>query len=225
MIDTSKLLLQLPFWEQLSPVEKQYLQQSAKVQHYSKEAFLGKQQCSCLGLILMVQGEIRAFLISPEGKEVSLFYLQKGEVCVFSASCVLQSITFETALEVKEDCDFLLIPSSSFEKIIKSNLAVRCFSYELAAARFSEVMWVLQQILFVKLDKRLASFLLEESKKQKSFSLKITQEEIAKEISSVREVVTRLLNRFEKDGIVELQRGAIHLNEEKFLKKWGSCVT
>lgn len=221
----SDLLLQLPFWNQLTTAEKHLVQQSVKIQHYQKDLFLGTQQCSCLGLVLMLQGEIRAFLISPEGREVTLFHIGEGEICVFSASCVLHEISLETALKVTRDCELLILPSLSFEKLVKSNLSVRCFSYELATKRFSEVMWILQQILFVKLDKRLASFLLTESKKQKSLSLQITQEAIASQIGSAREVVTRLLKQFELEGVVEVKRGIIQLKEEIFLEKWGSCVT
>lgn len=216
----NKLLSQLPFWEKLSEKEKTSCEMSAVVNSYKKGSYLlgNCNSLSCLGMIHILSGQIRAFIISEEGREITLFQLNAGENCVLSASCVLSQITFETQLCVTEDAEILIIPSSVFGKLMESNVYVRCFAFELATERFSAVMWVMQQIIFHGFDKRLANFLISECEKSGSNEIRMTQEQIAVATNSAREVVARMLKQFALDELIESKRGAITVKNIDGLK-------
>ena len=160
----------------------------------------------------------RVYLLSEEGREVTLYRIGPGELCVLSASCVISQITFETEIVAESDTEILAINSGAVDGIMKENINVRCFLYELAMERFSTVMWTMQQILFKKMDRRLGTFLADECARTGKPEIKMTQEEIAVQISSAREVVTRMLKRFAADGLIELKRGAVIVKDCTALK-------
>ena len=159
-LDMEPPLTQLPFWSSLTEQEQETLRRSAFVRHYEKGAFIHSSDTECLGMLFVLSGEIRAYLLSEEGREVTLFRLYPGELCVLSASCVISQITFDTQMTAGMDTEVLIIPANIIAAIKEKNLYVRCFLYELATKRFSDVMWAMQQIMFKGLDRRLAEFLL-----------------------------------------------------------------
>ncbi len=210
----NETLITLPFRDRLTEQEKTFCEQNAFVQHYKEGAYiLGECESGCRGMLHILSGEIRAFIISEEGREITLFRLGAGENCVLSASCALAQITFETQIEVVVDAEILIIPASAYAKLMESNIYVRCFTYELAAERFSAVMWVMQQIIFYGFDKRLADFLLAEYRRTGSPAIRMTQEAIAQSVNSAREVVARMLRQFASDGLIESRRGEILLRD------------
>ena len=140
---------------------------------------------------------------------------------MLSASCVISQITFDTQMTAQRDTEVLIIPANIVAMLKEQNLAVRCCLYELATARFSDVMWAMQQILFAKFDKRLAGFLLDEYDKTGRPEIRMTHEQIAVQISSAREVVARMLKRFASDGFVEMKRGSIRLKDIDGLRNIG----
>ena len=199
------LSAKLPFWSHLSAPEQQFLSQSISLCDYKKNQTIHTAEFECIGLLLVKSGMIRIFLISEEGKEVTLYRISEGEVCVLSAACVLPSITFD-------------ISAPAFSRLMKENIYVEAFAYKTASLRFSDVMWTMQQILFMRFDQRLAVFLLEESAARDTDVLKITHEQIAKLVGSAREVVTRMLNYFAEEGWVTLSRGKIAVKDRDALK-------
>ena len=216
-IDMERTLTQLPFWSSLTEKEQETLRRSAFVRHYEKGAFVHSGDTECLGMLSVLSGEIRTYLLSEEGREVTLFRLYPGELCVLSASCVISQITFDTQICAQRETDVLIIPANIVAALREQNLSVRCFLYELATQRFSDVMWAMQQILFKSLDRRLAAFLLAEAERSGSSSVHMTHEQIAQHISSAREAVARMLKSFSEDGLVELRRGAITLRDKNRL--------
>ena len=212
-----RTLTQLPFWSSLTEREMDTLRRSAFVRHYKKGAFVHSSDNECLGMLFILSGEIRTYLLSDEGREVTLFRLYPGELCVLSASCVISQITFDTQMTAGMDTDVLIIPANVIAALKEKNLHVRCFLYELATKRFSDVMWAMQQIMFKGLDRRLAEFLLAEAERTGSNTIRMTHEQIAQHISSAREAVARMLKSFSEDGLVELRRGAITLRDKNSL--------
>ena len=163
------------------------------VRRYEKGTLIHDGGSECLGLLLVLSGEIRTYLLSDEGREVTLFRLYAGDLCVLSASCVISQITFDTQMTAQRDTEVLIIPANIVAMLKEQNLAVRCCLYELATARFSDVMWAMQQLLFKGLDRRLAGFLLSEAERTGSDTIRMTHEQIAQHISSAREAVARML--------------------------------
>ena len=150
---------------------------------------------------------------------MTLYRLFPGDICILSASCVLEAITFDVFIDAEEDTDVLLINSAVFHQIAEQNIYVKCFGYELATTRFSDVMWAMQQILFMGADKRLAIFLSDEIAKTGSDRIKMTHEQIARYMGTAREVVSRMLKYFAGEGIVALSRGEIRIVDKEKLHK------
>ena len=216
---TEEALNDLQFWPSLTEQEQETLRRSAFVRHYEKGAFVHSSDTECLGLLFVLSGEIRTYLLSEERREITLFRLYPGQLCVLSASCVISQITFDTQMTAGTDTDVLIIPATVIAALKEKNLYVRCLLYELATKRFSDVMWAMQQIMFKGLDQRLAEFLLAEAERTGSDTIRMTHEQIAQHISSAREAVARMLKGFSEDGLVELRRGAITLRDKNRLNR------
>ena len=211
-------LKSLPFWERLSEDERAMAAAHSSVKEYKKGSVIPGGS-GCAGMLLIISGEIRAYLLSEEGREITLFRLYAGDACVLSASCVISQITFETYMTAERDSAVLSLGSGAFSKLAEQNIYVRCFMYELLTSRFSSVMWTMQQILFKGFDRRLASFLVSEYERTGLKQIKMTHEQISQHISSAREVVARMLKRFAADGLVESRRGCITLKNIDKLKE------
>jgi CRP/FNR family transcriptional regulator len=164
------------------------------------------------------KGELRAYMLSEEGRDVTLFRLPEGESCVLSASCILSNITFEVLIDAEQDAEIYLLNVGTFNELAQENIYVENYLYKKAADRFSDVMWAMEQILFMSFDKRLAVFLHDEMVKTKSNKIKLTHEQIARYIGSAREVVSRMLKSFESHGILKLSRGTIEIVDKDVLK-------
>lgn len=216
MINT---LSKLPFWNNLTSEEKEYALSNAALKHYEKGELIHGCYESCLGMMHIIKGSLRTYIISEEGREITLFRLKEDDTCVLSADCVIKQITFDTQIEAAEACDILIINSGAFMKLAEKNIYVKCFMYELISERFSSVMWTMQQILFAKLDRRLAEFLINQYEETGISEIHMTQEQIAGQINSAREVVARMLKQFANDGLVEIKRGCIILKDINALKK------
>ena len=217
MENIQKYLQMLPYYNRLSETQRAYLEHTALLRSYNKGDFLHGGDHACLGMIYIISGTVRAYLLSEEGREVTLFRLEAGDSCVLSASCIIREITFETHMITDTDCNLLIINTEAFGRLVNENIYVRCYQYETAVERFSAVMFSMQQILFAKLDRRLAEFLISEYERTGSRVIHMTHEQIAQQISSAREVVARMLKRFAADGLVELRRGSVKLLNTKGL--------
>ena len=209
----------LPFFTELSSAQKAALAAGTSTVHYADGALLNQNDRSCIGLILLIQGEFRVFMTSPAGKDITLFRLSEGTVCVLSAACVLDAVTFHISIRSEADSRALIVAPAVLKKLCTDNIYAKAFCYEKATERFSEVMWTMQQILFMKADQRLALFLQAESMRTGSTVLTLTHEKIAEEMNSAREVVTRMLRYLTNDGIVKVNRGTITIQNPEALRQ------
>ena len=157
--------------------------------------------------------------MSEEGKEITLYRLHKGDLCMLSASCVLKAVTFEVLLDAEEQSDCFVIGGPAFAAVSERNPQIKIFALEMAVSRFSDVMWVMQQILFFSMDKRLAIFLLDESARLRSDTIPLTHGQIARYMGSAREVVSRMMKYFEGEGIVAVNRGNVVILDRQRLRK------
>ena len=214
----NRYLEKLPFWGRLSIDEQELVKKYSSIQKYEKGRLIHGCDSNCLGMITVLKGSIRTYMMSDEGREITLFKLYEKDTCVLAASCIISQITFDTFMTAEEDCDILVIQASAFLQLIEKNIYVKCYMYELSTERFSSVMWSMQQILFMKFDQRLASFLMEEYERTGKNEIKMTHEQIAQNTSSAREVVARMLKRFAADGLVEIKRGTIRLTDVEGLR-------
>lgn len=209
-----------PFWTDLSQEEKRYAEESCYTETYDKGKSLHRSGENCKGLISVLDGQLRAYVLSEEGREVTLFRVNKGEVCVLSASCLMDSIAFDVLIEAAEQAEVLVLPAICLKSVMQSNLRVELYLYKTATEKFSDVMWTMQQILFQKIDQRVAQFLWDEMLVKEKLVLNVTHEEIAKNIGSAREVVTKVLKYLSEAQVVALKRGKIVILDQDKLKKY-----
>lgn len=218
MPDVDDYLQLLPYWDKLTESEKDFVKANSTIQKYEKGRIIQGYSDSCLGMIYVLKGSIRVLMISEEGREITLFRLNKGDSCILSAACVLSQITCETQMVAVEDIEILVVNPEAYKSLMNSNLNVKCFTYEQATERFSIVVFVLQQIIFARFDQRLASFLIAYYEKTGLSKLKMTQEAIAVEVNTAREVVARMLKQFASDGLIEIKRGSITFKDIEGLR-------
>lgn len=208
----------LPFWNDIHEQSKEKLLGQAEVVHFNQGIHLhaGKEKCS--GLFLIKSGRIRAYIVTEQGKEITLFRLLDRDVCILSSSCMMKNISFDIYISAETDVDAIRVPTQVYEKLSKDEISIVRFTNEILSSRMSDVMWVLEKILFMSFDKRLAHFLLEEAQLEQTNILVITHEQIASHLGSAREVISRMLKYFAKEGLVKVERGRIILVKEEGLR-------
>ena len=209
-----------PFWPQLTDLEKNVIENAVYVEKFDKGMLMHRTDGSCKGLMTVLNGQLRIYILSEEGREITLFRVNAEEVCVLSASCLMDAITFDVLIEATEDTEVLVLPAAILNQVIQQNLQVELYLYKSATEKFSDVMWTMQQILFLKIDQRVAQFLWDEMVQKNSMTLSITHDEIARYIGSAREVVTKVLKYMVKEGALELKRGTITVLDKEKLRSY-----
>jgi CRP/FNR family transcriptional regulator len=207
-----------PFWNKLTPSQQQLLERHTVCQNVAKGTIVHNGSLDCTGLYLIISGQFRIYSLSPEGREITLYRLFDQDICLFSAYCMISSIQFDVIIQAEKDSQVYLVPVMIYKKLMEEAVVVSNYTNELMASRFSDVMWLMEQILWRSFDKRLAAFLLEEADLEGSNVLKITHEAIGNHLGNPREVVTRMLRYFQGEGAVSLGRGSITIADEKKLR-------
>ncbi|MCR5141385.1 MAG: Crp/Fnr family transcriptional regulator [Ruminococcus sp.] len=207
-----------PFWDILSDADRRFICENSAKKNFAKGTNLHSGS-DCSGAFFVCSGSLRAYLLSEDGKDITLYRLHKGEMCMLSASCVLQAVTFDVAVDAEEDSECIVLSGAAFKQMSEKYPDIRIFALETAVSRFSDVMWVMQQILFMSMDRRLAIFLHDESVRISSDTISLTQEQIAKYIGSAREVVSRMLKYFANEGIVEVSRKGVRILDKTRLRE------
>ncbi len=206
----------LTFWDKLCEQDHQTLIENTVSCQFNKGEKVHSLDSDCIGVLLIKSGGVRVYILSEDGREITLYRLFELDVCPLSASCLFENITFDVHIVAETSSEILLINSNIYGTITDHNVYAMNYTYKIVIDRFSSVMWAMEQILFMSFDKRLAIFLLDESSKIKSDELLLTHEEISKYLGSAREVVSRMLKYFSSEGIVELSRGSVKiLNKQK----------
>ena len=207
-----------PVWSKLTPRQQETLSGAALDRTVPKGSVIHRDHLECTGLVLVGSGQLRAYILSEDGREVTIYRLLDGDVCLFSASCILHNIQFDVSIEAEKDTQVLVIPPEVYRALMEESAPVANYTNDLMSSRFSEVMWRIEQIMWKSFDRRLASFLLEESALEGTDTLSITHEKIAQHLGSAREVVTRMLRYFQDGGLVKLSRGCVELSDPKGLR-------
>lgn len=208
-----------PVWEELTPGQREQLTASASKRMVRQGTVIHNGSMDCTGLLLLEQGQLRSFMLSEEGREITLYRLLDGDICLFSASCMLRSIQFDVTITAQRDTSLWVIPAELYKSIMAQSAPLANFTNEVMADRFSNVMWLLEQVLWKRFDQRLALFLLEERALEGTDMLKLTHEAIGSHLGNPREVVTRMLRYFQSEGLVELARGTVKITDANGLKE------
>lgn len=207
-----------PIWDSLNAAERETLERAAIARTAPKGTLLHNGSADCVGLFVVRSGQLRAFILSEEGREVTLYRLFERDICLFSASCMMKSIQFDVSIEAEKDSELWVIPTDVYKALMGRSAVLANYTNEVMASRFSEVMWLIEQIMWKSFDRRLAGFLVRESALDGGTTLRLTHERIAAHMGTAREVVTRMLRYFQDEGLVRLTRGEIELTDPKGLE-------
>ena len=208
----------LPIWDKLTPAQQQRIADVVEYRQVKKGTRIHDSSADCLGLVMVRSGQLRTYILSEDGREITISRLFEYDVSLLSASCVMPDMQFNVMIEAEKDTQFWSIPACLFKNLLDESVAVASFSNSLISSNFSELMWLMEQIMWKSFDKRLANFLLEEAALEGSPVLKITHEKIAAHMGTAREVVTRMLRYFQSEGMVKLTRGTIEITDEQKLE-------
>ena len=205
-------------WSKLTPRQQDHLTSVVIRRTLPKGTVIHNGSADCTGLLLVTAGQLRAYILSEEGREITIYRLFERDMCLFSASCVMNSLQFEITIEAEKDTSVWLIPPEVYKTLMEESAPVANYTNELMASRFSDVMWLLEQILWKSMDRRIAAFLLEEAAIEGTNRLQLTHETIANHLGTHREVVTRMLRYFQSEGMVRLSRGTVEIADEAALQ-------
>lgn len=200
-----------PIWDKIEPEQQEILRKSAVKDTIKKGTILCDGGKECTGLVLVCNGLLRAYMISEDGREVTMYRLFNRDICLLCASCVMTNIQFDIVIEAEQDTEAWIIPPWIYKSVQQESLVFSNYMNDLMAMNLSEVMWMVEQVMWKSVDRRLASFLIEECKVENTFVLKITHEKIANHLGTAREVVTRMLKHFQAEGLVKLRRGIVEI--------------
>jgi len=201
-----------PVWDKL-PADQQARILSGLHSRSVPRGTLLHSGADCTGLLVVRSGRLRACILSEEGREITIYRLFDRDICLFSASCMLHSAQFDITIQAERDTDLWVIPAEVYRGVMEESAPLANFTNEIMAARFSEVMWLVEQIMWKSMDRRVAAFLLEESAIEGTDRLAITHEAIANHLGTHREVVTRMLRYLQGEGMVKLSRGVVELTD------------
>ena len=208
----------LPIWDKLTAQQQQRIAEIVEFRSVKKGTHIHDSSAECLGLVMVRSGQLRAYILSEDGREITISRLFEYDVSLLSASCVMPDMQFNVMIEAEKDTEFWSIPACLFKNLVDESLAVSNYSRTLLTGNYSELMWLMEQIMWKSFDKRLAAFLLEEASIEETNILKITHEKIAGHMGTAREVVTRMLRYFQSEGMVKLTRGTIEIADKKKLE-------
>ena len=208
-----------PIWNQMTPEQHSRIAQVIDFKAVKKGTVIHDGSPDCLGMLLVRSGQLRAYLLNDEGREVTICRFFEMDICLFTAACEMPNMQFDIFIEAEKDSEIWVIPACLYKNLMDESLVLANYAHDLITNHFSELMWLMEQIMWKSFDKRLAVFLLEESELEDSPVLKTTHETIASHLGTAREVVTRMLRYFQSEGMDALTRGTIEITDKNKLEQ------
>jgi len=220
-MDKDTILNQFEFYRNADSRFQAELEQTAFTAQLPAGAFYFHEGDACSQIALVGIGSIRVFKTGESGREITLYHVCSGETCILTASCVLAGKQYPAHAQAETETEAVIFPAVTFRQWVADKRDVQKFIFETLADRMADVMSLIEEITFNKLDKRLAVYLLQqfENNGKPVRIVHATHEKIATELGSAREVVSRLLKEFERVKAVELARSRIILRDDKRLKQ------
>lgn len=216
---SNSLSQQLPFWDNLTEAQRELIISRSWFVSFETGEAVHSGEVDCLGVLVVLSGLLRSYLLSEDGKEATIYRLKQGDVCLLTASCILDAVTFQVQIDCEEKSRAILIPTDVFSSISDENIYVESYSYKTITERFSDVISAVERILFMSLEQRLSAFLLDEMSRSGSDEILLTHEQIARLIGSAREAVSRILKQMSRSGLIALRRGGVIILDKSALYK------
>jgi len=199
----------LPVLQRADPQLVREFRQNASFAHIPAGRDVFQEGDNVDGIALLLAGVVRVYKIGETGREITLYRFGSGESCVLTASAILNRKTFPAIATVEQDAEAVMIPAQSFRRWVHRFDLWREFVFDLLSQRLASVMEIVDEVVFRRMDARVASFLLARARVQNP--IRITHQEIAAELGSSREVISRLLEDFGRRGLLSVGRGAVEV--------------
>lgn len=210
---------QLPFWNNLSDEKQKLIISGSSLLSFNPGDTVYEAHGVCPSLILLISGRLRSIFSHDRTKKITLYWLYESEVCVLSACPVLHNVPFDITIIAEDPSELIMVPAELYLSIQEEYPEMKMFVRQQMNARFSDVMWLVQQVVFQPFSKHLATYLIERSAREGGQLIHATQEEMAQELGTGRNVVGRTLRQFEKEGIIRLVRGGVFIRNLPALMK------
>lgn len=210
----------VPFAQDLSKEGRALLTKGLRVDQYPEGTFVKAESEKLVNLPIVLSGRVRVFKASPSGRTLTLYRLKAQDTCLLAAYCILSDTAYPAEAMVDQASEMILISADVFKALYSTEKAVQEYVVNLGLHRIIKLIMVIEEIAFKRLDKRLAQFLIEKviEKGQASW-VKMTHQQIADELGTAREVISRLLNEFESNDYVSLARKQIEIKNLSALQK------
>jgi len=218
------LLSKIPFYTLAPPELQRAISEAASVVRLDPGDYFLREGDTCAHFAVLVTGRMRVFKLAESGHEITLYHVGAGDACPLNVSCILSDRTVPAMAMVEEAVEAIVIPAATFRRWMAEHEALRTFVFQMFATRLTEVMSLVEEVAFRRMDQRLArrlhDLLLQDGTPRAS--VEITHAELAADLGTAREVVSRLLKEFERLGAVTLSRGKIALKNPALLREMRS---
>jgi len=207
---------------ELDKLENQALRQEIsqqKILHVPKGHCLFREGDACRAYVLLLEGTIRVDKMDSEGREILLYRVQAGQSCMLTTTCLLGLQHYPAEGVAESDVSLVLLPAEMFDRLLVESASFRRFSMAHLGKRICEMMMLIEDVAFGRMDQRLARVLLHHIKQENEDVLRCTHQALASELGSAREVISRMLKNFERHGWVALSRGQIEVRDEAMLRE------
>ena len=209
----------LPLFDVCSASEKALLSANVRTISYRRGETIHSHCNDCIGILLVTSGHIAVSVVSGDGREATLFRLSRGDFCVLSLACIFRRVDSEVHFEAETDLTLERVSDAALRRLISERPSLEAAMHRATETLFSRVILAMQRMLFDSIEKRVATYLCEETSRSRAATLYATHEQIATYIGSAREVVTRTLRRLSNAGLVKLGHGYIGIiNRDALLK-------
>lgn len=215
-----EVLGKIPFFNNAPPDLQRALLNEAAVVHLDAGDYFLREGDLCGQFAILASGRLRVFKLGETGHEITLYHVSSGEVCPLNVACILSDRSVPAMARAEEDSEAIVVPSARFRQWIAEHEALRTFVFEMFSTRLVEVMSLVEEVSFRRMDQRLARCLegyFSKSGGAAGGSIGMTHAEIAADLGTAREVVSRLLKEFERLGAISLARGRITLRDPNLL--------
>ncbi len=205
---------EFPLNKYLSPEDAETVRRNIRIQEVESGTVLF-DSTSCKGVLVVISGVVRVYIVSESGREITLYRLFENDVCTLSISCIMGTMPMQAMIKADTDCRIASLSNDIFSVLHEKSPEIQKLMLSTMNARLNDVMWVVEQVAFRGMDRRIGEFLLT----RPSPIIYSTHEEIAAELGTAREVVSRMLKYFEKNGYIELSRGKMKVTDSAGLRK------
>ena len=223
MIDKSKeyyIINNLPFYNFLSEKDKLDIVKHSNLESFKAGQTIVSKDDFCTGFVLVIDGQLRSYMSSNSGKEITLFRLFNLDTCILSSSCSFPNLICDINLVSEKPSNLLIINGEYFKDLSSRNLQVLDVFLKVTQSKLSDILLVLDSVVFFSLESRLANYLIDKYYSNDSLHIYITHDIIARDLGSAREVISKVLKKFENNNWIKISRGHIQIINLEMLKSF-----